>query len=148
MATEHSYYILEVYCGCYLRECLVIHVSSCAHIGVQTTKAFISCKTTTFTMCALSLYANISSSPTSADIPAVKRVHNLLMQLYSELSLPDQEEWAQRVVVLSGDLGLPRLGLNGEEWSLLCESVDVVIHNGAVVNAAQPYAGTLNLESS
>jgi fatty acid CoA ligase FadD9 len=44
-----------------------------------------------------------------------------------------------RVRVLAGDLSLPRLGLSSERYAALAGSIDVVVHNGALVNHALPY---------
>lgn len=52
----------------------------------------------------------------------------------------------EKLTVLSGDLSQPRLGVSEEDFAYLCQNVDTVIHNGAVVNHVLPYAGT-NLES-
>lgn len=45
-----------------------------------------------------------------------------------------------RVTCLTGDLGLPRLGLTEEQWADLAESVDVIHHSGAMVNFVYPYS--------
>ncbi len=44
-----------------------------------------------------------------------------------------------RLVVLAGDLMKPRLGLSQEVYGRLCEEVDCVVHNGALVNHALSY---------
>ncbi|KAK6064475.1 non-ribosomal peptide synthetase [Seiridium cupressi] len=42
--------------------------------------------------------------------------------------------WEERVVIWSGDLGQPQLGLQKEHWELLTSGkIDSIIHNGAVV---------------
>ena len=66
------------------------------------------------------------------------------MNLHSEFpsthhSLEDLQ--TGRIVVMEGDLSLPKLGLGDAEYSTLCSDVDVIIHNGAIVNAVLPYAG-------
>lgn len=38
-----------------------------------------------------------------------------------------------------GDLSLPKLGLSDEAFISLCLSIDVIVHNGAVVNWQLPY---------
>ncbi|GII93697.1 non-ribosomal peptide synthetase family protein [Sinosporangium siamense] len=44
-----------------------------------------------------------------------------------------------RVTALPGDLTAPRLGLTAAEFDALAERVDVICHNGGLVNFAQPY---------
>jgi thioester reductase-like protein len=45
----------------------------------------------------------------------------------------------QRVTVVPGDLGKPRLGLSDPEFRGLAELMDVIYHNGAWVHALHPY---------
>ncbi|MDR0218102.1 MAG: amino acid adenylation domain-containing protein [Enterobacteriaceae bacterium] len=45
-----------------------------------------------------------------------------------------------RVKVVIGDLGQPRFGLLPEVWYKLTEEVDVIYHNGALVNFIYPYS--------
>ena len=42
--------------------------------------------------------------------------------------------------VLSGDIGLPQLGLDDETWTRLAASVDLIVHPAAHVNHVLPYA--------
>ena len=83
-------------------------------------------------------------------LTANERVFSILHELHSELFIDSslEELTRDRVVVLSGDLGQPQLGVKEEEFALLCETVDVVIHNGAVVNHAMPYAGKLKTRNN
>jgi acyl carrier protein len=46
---------------------------------------------------------------------------------------------ARRIVPVAGDLGEPLLGMSEEDFDALAREMDVVIHNGAVVNMAYPY---------
>ena len=46
-----------------------------------------------------------------------------------------------KLIVIRGDLALPRLGLTDEVYTLLCNEVDTVIHNGANVNHILSYTG-------
>jgi amino acid adenylation domain-containing protein/thioester reductase-like protein len=46
---------------------------------------------------------------------------------------------ARRVIPVAGDLGEPLLGMSEEDFDALAREMDVVIHNGAVVNMAYPY---------
>jgi thioester reductase-like protein len=43
------------------------------------------------------------------------------------------DENKTRVKILEGDLTLPFLGLNLEQWNELCENIQIVYHNGAIV---------------
>lgn len=47
------------------------------------------------------------------------------------------EQWVQtdRLQVVPGDLGLMNFGLSTETWLQLADSVDVIVHNGALVSA-------------
>ncbi|OVF09584.1 putative l-aminoadipate-semialdehyde dehydrogenase [Clavispora lusitaniae] len=63
------------------------------------------------------------------------------------------EAWAQHIDVVLGDLALARFGLPETEWATLANTVDVIIHNGALVHWVYPYAqlrdanviGTINV---
>ena len=50
------------------------------------------------------------------------------------------ETFAERIVVLPGDLAEPRLGLDEELFHSLAHEMDAIIHNGALVNFVYPYA--------
>ncbi|WP_232369977.1 thioester reductase domain-containing protein [Xenorhabdus lircayensis] len=50
-----------------------------------------------------------------------------------------------RVDFIIGDLGQPRFGLLPETWSQLAENVDVIYHNGALVNFIYPYSALKNI---
>lgn len=49
-------------------------------------------------------------------------------------------ELAQRIVALPGDLSQPFLGLDETEYYQLQRHLDAILHNGASVNLAEPYA--------
>ncbi|KAG0028288.1 large subunit of alpha-aminoadipate reductase [Podila clonocystis] len=51
------------------------------------------------------------------------------------------EEWVTsgRLSVVMGDLGLEKFGLSTESWELCCRTVDVIVHNGALVHWVYPY---------
>lgn len=70
-----------------------------------------------------------------------RRVAALLAQLCTELSI--NCNLMHKLDVMEGDLAQDRLGLCDIHYSTLCNSVDLVIHNGAVVNAVLPYASKL-----
>ncbi|MGH7173075.1 MAG: non-ribosomal peptide synthetase [Gemmataceae bacterium] len=49
------------------------------------------------------------------------------------------ESFAARLVVVPGDLAAPRLGLSAETFNELAHTIDVIYHNGALVNMVYPY---------
>ncbi|WP_436760739.1 non-ribosomal peptide synthetase [Streptosporangium sp. V21-05] len=49
------------------------------------------------------------------------------------------ERFDGRIVPHAGDLDLPRLGLTAGKFAELADSIDLVVHNGALVNFALPY---------
>lgn len=51
-----------------------------------------------------------------------------------------KSEWHSRIAVVCGDLGAPRLGLSEDKWAELSDSVDCIIHNGALVHWVFPYS--------
>ncbi|MFO0605577.1 MAG: thioester reductase domain-containing protein [Polyangiales bacterium] len=51
-----------------------------------------------------------------------------------------RDDHAGRIVVVPGDLGRERLGLDDAAWSGLAREVDVIVHNGAAVNLLLPWA--------
>jgi amino acid adenylation domain-containing protein/thioester reductase-like protein len=58
------------------------------------------------------------------------------LDLY-EIEIDDQ---LHRVHCVVGDLGEPRLGLTGDQWTELAATVDVIYHSGALVNFVYPYS--------
>jgi thioester reductase-like protein len=50
------------------------------------------------------------------------------------------EDFASRVEPVPGDLALPLLGIETEIYDRLCNTIDIVYHNGAVVNFIYSYA--------
>ena len=50
-----------------------------------------------------------------------------------------KEEWSTRLSCVVGDLSRPLLGLDQTTWEKLCQEVDVVIHNGAMVHWVKRY---------
>jgi len=69
-----------------------------------------------------------------------------LERLSASFRGPDPRLWARfqalsqgRLTVLQGDLMKPRLGLSEEVYGRLCEEVDCIVHNGALVNHAFSY---------
>jgi L-aminoadipate-semialdehyde dehydrogenase len=51
-----------------------------------------------------------------------------------------QDGWDSRLETLTGDLEKPDFGLSPDTWNKLADSVDVVIHNGALVHWVLPYS--------
>lgn len=49
------------------------------------------------------------------------------------------DSFRKYIVPVSGDLGQPRLGIEYDLYQKLADSVDMVIHNGAVLNFILPY---------
>lgn len=62
----------------------------------------------------------------------------MLDQLCTEQSL--NSNFQHKLDVMEGDLAQERLGLSDAHYATLCSCTDIVIHNGAVVNAVLPYA--------
>lgn len=60
------------------------------------------------------------------------------LQFY-RLDSGDQADRANRIVPVLGDLAQPLLGLPEEEFERLAEAVEVIYHNGALVNSALDY---------
>ncbi|KAN0024818.1 hypothetical protein ACTFIV_009227 [Dictyostelium citrinum] len=50
------------------------------------------------------------------------------------------EKIREKVIPVCGDLSKPFFGVSTETFKMLSSSVDMVIHNGAIVNMAYPYA--------
>lgn len=65
-----------------------------------------------------------------------------LDQLCLEFSCDDIKDRVGKLTVVVGDLSEPRLGLSADDYTILCEKVDTIIHNGATVNSVLPYLGT------
>jgi L-aminoadipate-semialdehyde dehydrogenase len=49
------------------------------------------------------------------------------------------ESFTTRVVALQGDLAEPQFGFSAALWSEMCEKIDVIVHNGALVHWVLPY---------
>lgn len=50
-----------------------------------------------------------------------------------------RDEWSTRLSCVVGDLMQPQLGIDADSWKMLSETVDVVIHNGAMVHWVKRY---------
>jgi thioester reductase-like protein len=51
-----------------------------------------------------------------------------------------QPERRSRIIPVVGDLSLPLLGLSSEQFSILGNTIDIIYHNGGVVNFVYPYS--------
>ena len=49
------------------------------------------------------------------------------------------ESFAERIKPVIGDLGEPQLGLSADDFERLANQVDLIYHNGAMVNFVYPY---------
>lgn len=72
----------------------------------------------------------------AADADAAKERLTKKMQFY-ELW---QEEFSARIIPVVGDLAEARYGLSEGQFSELASTIDVIYHNGALVNIVYPYA--------
>jgi amino acid adenylation domain-containing protein/thioester reductase-like protein len=82
---------------------------------------------------------------TSADIHCLLRADDLekgLLRLKGNLTsyLLWDDSFMNRIKVILGDLGTPQLGLTDEAFEHLAHEMDVIYHNGAMVNFVYPYA--------
>jgi thioester reductase-like protein len=81
---------------------------------------------------------------TSAEIHCLVRCDEGTARSKIESALRTSNLWSDgyrdRLVAVPGNLGEPRLGLSSERFEQLANDVDVVYHNGARVNLADPYA--------
>ncbi|MEW6083605.1 MAG: amino acid adenylation domain-containing protein [Chloroflexota bacterium] len=81
---------------------------------------------------------------TSAEIYCLLRADDLEQGLKRlKRNLDSYQLWdeslAHRIKPVLGDLGSPRLGLSEETFGELANQIDVIIHNGAMVNFVYPY---------
>ncbi|MEW6028989.1 MAG: amino acid adenylation domain-containing protein [Chloroflexota bacterium] len=81
---------------------------------------------------------------TSAEIYCLLRADDLEQGLKRlKRNLDSYQLWdeslAHRIKPVLGDLGSPQLGLSEESFDELAKQIDVIIHNGAMVNFVYPY---------
>jgi thioester reductase-like protein len=50
-----------------------------------------------------------------------------------------QKHFSERITPIIGDLSQPQLGLTDKQWQTLTEQVDIIYHNGALLNYVYPY---------
>lgn len=63
------------------------------------------------------------------------------------------EAWTSMIEIVLGDLSRPNFGLDDKTWNSLTNTIDVIIHNGALVHWVYPYSqlrdanviGTINV---
>jgi amino acid adenylation domain-containing protein/thioester reductase-like protein len=82
---------------------------------------------------------------TQADIYCLVRAANLSagkqrLQETLKAYLLWEEAFNDRIVPVLGDLAQPLLGLGDEEFHLMALKIDLIYHNGALVNHVYPYA--------
>lgn len=51
-----------------------------------------------------------------------------------------KEHYSSRIMPIIGDLSQPRLGLSAEKFDKMASLIDVIYHNGAVLNFVYPYS--------
>jgi thioester reductase-like protein len=81
---------------------------------------------------------------TSADVNCLLRADDLVQgRQRLKHNLESYQLWddsfAERILPILGDLGQPKLGLSTDEFNRLAEQVDMIYHNGAMVNFVYPY---------
>ena len=62
-----------------------------------------------------------------------------ILNKYKLLNTNIKDQIEKRVIIIRGDLEMPKLGLSQEIYNELCEKIDVIFHSGAGVNYIQPY---------
>eukprot|EP01130_Rhizamoeba_saxonica_P014330 TRINITY_DN6254_c0_g1_i1.p1 TRINITY_DN6254_c0_g1~~TRINITY_DN6254_c0_g1_i1.p1 ORF type:complete len:1256 (-),score=328.75 TRINITY_DN6254_c0_g1_i1:22-3789(-) len=77
------------------------------------------------------LYCHVRGNSTSACMARI--ISNL--KVYSLW----EESYQDRIVIVIGDLSSENLGIADEMWDTLTENIDVIYHNGALVDFNQPY---------
>ncbi|HRQ23037.1 MAG TPA: thioester reductase domain-containing protein, partial [Anaerolineales bacterium] len=91
---------------------------------------------------AFLLHDLLTKTPT--DVHCLLRANDLeqgLQRLKRNLDsyLLWDEAFASRIKPVLGDLGAPQLGLTDDEFDHLAATMDVIYHNGAMVNFVYPY---------
>lgn len=64
-----------------------------------------------------------------------------------------EQRWEDHIEVVLGDLSKPQFGFPDSDWQALADTIDVIIHNGALVHWVYPYSqlrdanviGTINV---
>ena len=81
---------------------------------------------------------------TEADIYCLVRSQNIesgkqKLQTNLKSYLLWEKSFQSRIIPLIGDLSQPLLGLDSEQFQLMASQLDVIYHNGALVNFVYPY---------
>eukprot|EP01132_Coremiostelium_polycephalum_P005512 gene5512-6866_t len=63
----------------------------------------------------------------------------LIKGKFEKLEIPVPKNFEKIVEPIIGDLSIPNFGLTDSEFDSLANSIDLIIHNGAVVNMVLPY---------
>lgn len=79
---------------------------------------------------------------TEANVYCLIRGENPLTRLQSQLELYGlwQASFNSRIMPVVGNLAQPRFGLSADEFEALANRIDVIYHNGALVNAVYGYS--------
>ncbi|EGG18785.1 hypothetical protein DFA_02524 [Cavenderia fasciculata] len=83
------------------------------------------------------IYCLIRNSGEKTSVDMIKQLNNKYL-----LDVPLNDNNISRIVIVSGDLSLDQFGLSDESFLELANNVDLLIHNGALVNMAIPYNNT------
>jgi amino acid adenylation domain-containing protein/thioester reductase-like protein len=78
------------------------------------------------------VYCLVRASDRAAGLQKIQ--HNLQKYLLW------QEDYADKIIPVPGDLSRPNLGLTQSQFSELARSIDVIYHNGASINLIYPYS--------
>ncbi|KYQ96747.1 hypothetical protein DLAC_04046 [Tieghemostelium lacteum] len=68
-----------------------------------------------------------------------KALENLLNLLKKQQLKVDEKVFRSCAIPLLGDLSKPLIGLTPERFSQLTDQIDIILHNGAIVNMVLPY---------
>ncbi len=79
---------------------------------------------------------------TTATIYCLIRGENPLARLQNQLELYAlwQDSFKSRIIPITGNLAEPKFGLSELAFENLAAKIDIIYHNGALVNAVYPYA--------
>ena len=90
------------------------------------------------------LMADLLTNPKAKIYALVRAKNNTegLNRLQEKLLKIDrwQDNFKERIIPVLGDLTKPFLGINQETWVELEEKIDLIYHNGALVNFIYPYS--------
>ncbi|HYX15518.1 MAG TPA: amino acid adenylation domain-containing protein [Nostoc sp.] len=69
----------------------------------------------------------------------VQEGNDRIKSILEEYKLWEQNR-SSRIIPVIGDISLPLLGLSSEQFQNLAETIDIIYHNGALVNFVYPYS--------